>query len=474
MLALATNTKSMKGSTVFRSWKDYLASKLHPQLPLSPRESNRLLTALTGSFRRHLDEVHPTTAPDSKPKLGSVSVLTTSPHAIHSSAISADKHLASVLTNPLLNKRRPDVSTPDENLANAKAELLMNPAKIPVEVLEEYNAKGAATVPIAQLCLQKFEDSLVGLSIDKQREVVAEAEPGRRTLLWLWRSGLYQTETFRQSGSFMHLLTFALMREGLDKYLWEWLCLDMGESRVKMMRRSAWWKGYILRTMAFTKLRPAYGQKASIDDALEVFFYASEVRDQSISAGTHMRWLPIHPISKVLIRVLTRRRHLYGAVETKNYERFQRRSNVYYPAVSKEGSVAFDDALLHLHHPEQPSGRDMLKLLRQVFGSEFSDEEKRARYPFVDPGGVKWTNRRLHITLVGVLHTLRFQRYDAEAAWLRGVIARTLPELDCNTDEELRKLASETAWDKSPVAAQTPKQEGNFSEPASVPCPEFT
>ncbi len=228
MLALATNTKSMKGSTVFRSWKDYLASKLHPQLPLSPRESNRLLTALTGSFRRHLDEVHPTTAPDSKPKLGSVSVLTTSPHAIHSSAISADKHLASVLTNPLLNKRRPDVSTPDENLANAKAELLMNPAKIPVEVLEEYNAKGAATVSIAQLCLRKFEDSLVGLSIDKQREVVAEAEPGRRTLLWIWRSGLYQTETFRQSGSFMHLLTFALMREGLDKYLWEWLCLDMG------------------------------------------------------------------------------------------------------------------------------------------------------------------------------------------------------------------------------------------------------
>ncbi len=227
MLALPINTKSMKGSTVLRSWKDW-ASKLHPQLPLSPKESHRLLTALTGSFRRHLDEVHPTTAPDSKLKLGAVSVLTTSPHAIHSSAISADKHLASVLTNPLLNKRRPNVSTPDQDLANAKAELLMNPAKIPVEVLEEYNARGAATIPIARLCLHTFEDSLAGLSIDKQREAVAEAEPGRRTLLWLWRSGLYQTETFRQSGSFMHLLTFALMREGLDKYLWEWLCLDMG------------------------------------------------------------------------------------------------------------------------------------------------------------------------------------------------------------------------------------------------------
>ncbi|KAK1076488.1 hypothetical protein LTR33_008901 [Friedmanniomyces endolithicus] len=473
MLALPINTKSMKGSTVLRSWKDW-ASKLHPQLPLSPKESHRLLTALTGSFRRHLDEVHPTTAPDSKLKLGAVSVLTTSPHAIHSSAISADKHLASVLTNPLLNKRRPNVSTPDQDLANAKAELLMNPAKIPVEVLEEYNARGAATIPIARLCLHTFEDSLARLSIDKQREAVAEAEPGRRTLLWLWRSGLYQTETFRQSGSFMHLLTFALMREGLDKYLWEWLCLDMGESYIKTMGHSARWKGFILQAMASNKLRPAYGQKASIDDALEVFFYASELRDQSISAGTHMRWLPMYPISKVLIRVLTRQRHLYGAVETKNYERFQRRSNVYYPAVSKEGAVAFDDALLHLHHPEQPSGGDMLKLLRQVFGSEFSDEEKRARYPFAHPGGVNWPSQRWHIALVRVLHTLRVQRYDAEAAWLRDAITRTLPDLDCNTDEELRKLASDSGWNKSPVAAQAPKQEGSVSEPVSVPCPEFT
>ncbi|KAK0914478.1 hypothetical protein LTR57_013921 [Friedmanniomyces endolithicus] len=398
MLALPINTKSMKGSTVLRSWKDW-ASKLHPQLPLSPKESHRLLTALTGSFRRHLDEVHPTTAPDSKLKLGAVSVLTTSPHAIHSSAISADKHLASVLTNPLLNKRRPNVSTPDQDLANAKAELLMNPAKIPVEVLEEYNAR--------------------------------EQNNGQHPL-------------------------------------------DSSESYIKTMGHSARWKGFILQAMASNKLRPAYGQKASIDDALEVFFYASELRDQSISAGTHMRWLPMYPISKVLIRVLTRQRHLYGAVETKNYERFQRRSNVYYPAVSKEGAVAFDDALLHLHHPEQPSGGDMLKLLRQVFGSEFSDEEKRARYPFAHPGGVNWPSQRWHIALVRVLHTLRVQRYDAEAAWLRDAITRTLPDLDCNTDEELRKLASDSGWNKSPVAAQAPKQEGSVSEPVSVPCPEFT
>ncbi|TKA49449.1 hypothetical protein B0A54_00115 [Friedmanniomyces endolithicus] len=493
----------MKGSTVFRSWKDYWTSKLHPQLPLSPKESQRLLTALTGSFRRHLDEIHPPTTPNGKPKLGAVSVLTASPHAIHSSTISADKHLASVLTSPLLTRRQANVSTPDENLANAKAELLMNPAKVPVEVLEEYNAKGAATIPIAQLCLHKFEDSLVGLPIDEQREAVAKAEPGRRTLLWLWRSELYRTDTFIHAGFFMHLLTFALMREGLDKYLWEWLCLDSGyvrgncfsgeaahqqynkqnneqhpidssESYIRKMHHNARWKGYILQSMALNKIKPAYGQKASIDDALEVFFYASNLREQSISAGTHMRWLPMYPITKLLMGVLTRKRHLYGAVKTENYEEFRRSRNLYSPAVGEDAVAAFDGALLDLHHPEQPSARPMLKLLRHMFGSDLSEQEKRSRYSFAYPVAVSKQFRRWHIMLVRVLHTLRVQRYDAEAAWLRDAITRTLPDLDCNTDEELRKLASDSGWDKSPVGAQAPKQEGSISEPVSVPFPEFT
>ncbi|TKA71322.1 hypothetical protein B0A55_07135 [Friedmanniomyces simplex] len=217
----------MKGSAVFRSLKAW-ASKLHHQLPLSPKESQRLLTALTGSFRRHLDEVHPRAAADGKPKLGLGEISQISPRAIHSSAASADNHLASILTNPLLTKDRGSVSEADEDFANAKVELQTNAAKDPVLLLEEYNAKGAATLPIVRLCLQSFEESLVGLSVDKQREAVAETEPGRRTLLCLWRSGLHETKAFATGVEFLDLLSSALMREGLDNYLWEWLELDLG------------------------------------------------------------------------------------------------------------------------------------------------------------------------------------------------------------------------------------------------------
>ena len=49
-----------------------LASKIHPQLPLTPRESQQLLNLLTTSFRSHLDREHPT-APSERLLLTSAS-----------------------------------------------------------------------------------------------------------------------------------------------------------------------------------------------------------------------------------------------------------------------------------------------------------------------------------------------------------------------------------------------------------------
>src|SRR5690348_15716553 len=82
-----------------------LASKIHPQLPLSPRESQQLLTLLTTSFRAHLDREHP--LPESsqnrhtqKPT-GSNARRASSPAQATSSYASATQHIDSILTNPL-------------------------------------------------------------------------------------------------------------------------------------------------------------------------------------------------------------------------------------------------------------------------------------------------------------------------------------------------------------------------------------
>ena len=114
-----------------------LVSKLHPQLPLSPKESQRLLTALTSSFRKQLDEAHPRQAQDEdvRPKLDRMGPVNPGYHGLHTSSVSfADKHLASVLTNPLLAKTAAD-EKPGVAYEKAKLELEQNPDKDPIHWL---------------------------------------------------------------------------------------------------------------------------------------------------------------------------------------------------------------------------------------------------------------------------------------------------------------------------------------------------
>lgn len=194
-------------------WKS-LIDKLHPQLPLTTKESQRLLTALTSSFRKHLDEAHPTSlsAEDerkARPTEGGVAKPQT--RTWHSSASHADKHLASVLTNPLFVKggKRLDYTS-------AKVALAKDPTKDPIEVLEEYQQHHAATVPIATLCLQTFMNRLKILDPNEKLARVQDIEPGRRTFLWLLQSGFHNTSHAADNHDFQDLLTYLLVKEGRE------------------------------------------------------------------------------------------------------------------------------------------------------------------------------------------------------------------------------------------------------------------
>ena len=201
----------MKGSAVAQGLKAW-ASKLPPQLPLSQRDSYRLLTALTGSFRQHLDEVHPPKASDHVgQKPGNVGGSRPSTHALHSSAANlADKHLASVLMNPLLSKSI-GVKQADQDFAKAQVELQKSHANDPISLLEVYHDRGAATVPIARLCLEVFLKSVSGLSDEARLKIIKDIEPGRRVLLWLWRSEQYKLDAYVDDKLFLQMLVPLLM-----------------------------------------------------------------------------------------------------------------------------------------------------------------------------------------------------------------------------------------------------------------------
>ncbi|KAF2724519.1 hypothetical protein K431DRAFT_201181, partial [Polychaeton citri CBS 116435] len=102
---------NMKGSAIREGWSS-IAAKLHPQVPLSTKDSHKLVSALNRSFRAHLDEVHPVqTSSDGSAKTATHTekgkgTLRPQTHVekqqYTSSAAQTDYLLASVLTNPLL------------------------------------------------------------------------------------------------------------------------------------------------------------------------------------------------------------------------------------------------------------------------------------------------------------------------------------------------------------------------------------
>ncbi|KAF2396234.1 hypothetical protein EJ06DRAFT_484100, partial [Trichodelitschia bisporula] len=80
-----------------------LTSKIHLQLPLDPRESQKLLGVLTSSFQQQLDRHHPIGAPLEDHVKASRRTSRSAPPPLHvSSQASALNHFNSLLSNPLL------------------------------------------------------------------------------------------------------------------------------------------------------------------------------------------------------------------------------------------------------------------------------------------------------------------------------------------------------------------------------------
>ncbi|KAG9822842.1 hypothetical protein KCU68_g16492, partial [Aureobasidium melanogenum] len=165
----------MKASSVQQAFKS-LTSRIHPQLPLSERESKRLLNALTSSFRSHLDHHH---NHDAAASVTSASASTQHPL---SSSTATDRHLASILTNPLLTK-------PVHQQLKAKS-------KHPIALFEDQVAAGRANLPSARLCLEAFRTSLSSLPPAQVKDHIARYAAGSRALRWLWTSAHTRSLSF--------------------------------------------------------------------------------------------------------------------------------------------------------------------------------------------------------------------------------------------------------------------------------------
>lgn len=78
-----------------------LIAKLHPPLPQSPRETQRLASLLQSSFKRRLDEIYPAPQTDNSREVPSISPQP----AKSASAEATHTHLQAVLRHPLIDRR---------------------------------------------------------------------------------------------------------------------------------------------------------------------------------------------------------------------------------------------------------------------------------------------------------------------------------------------------------------------------------
>lgn len=199
-----------------------LASKLHPQLPLTPRESSQLLGILTTSFNKQLDLHHPTltsnAAPSSQQAPSRISNLSQL-----SAAVSANDHLSSLLSSPLLSKKPRSASFSKSSFEPVHAPLQLQQQ---LRWLEDKIASASVTVDDFAVTLRNIRTALAsqrGATI----KAIKDLSAGSRILRWIRTSGRTSEKDIMSAGKTPNFLRNTLIDilviQGRQDSVWYWL-----------------------------------------------------------------------------------------------------------------------------------------------------------------------------------------------------------------------------------------------------------
>ncbi|CAN9368470.1 unnamed protein product [Alternaria alternata] len=350
-----------------------LASKIHPQLPLSPRESQQLLNLLTNSFRTHLDHAHPL-APSESSQRKPARELTTShgrrnssPNRQTSSYDSATQHIDSILNNPLLAvKPRRRGSGP------AAIDIMRDPMAWFVDEI----AAGSATLPKAGVCLEYLEKTTnpSPLRFENGRS------PATVLAEWLKTSNLENSKQFldmsisqyhRRSTKFLNRLVALLLAEGETTALWRWF-IRPNEQRAKDtgldVARIATFKQQLLAKMVVLS-----ADNKDVTSSMNVFMQAFRLLE---NAGYEAAYDVLRPAGGHLVNlIISNPDH---SIAPLLYQKFLLSSIHWFGDWSRAVQ-----SMLSLHHPTQPSAKPGLKFIQDPAGAIKYVNASRGRREFL-------------------------------------------------------------------------------------------
>ena len=370
-LGTAPGYIAMQSSAV-RAFKA-LSSKINPQLPLNPRESQQLLQLLSSSFRQHLDREHPHDHPSN--------LETQAPHRSRSAADALHRtHLTpsqasvrnvvnSILSNPLFSRpgQKFLTSTKVFSDTDSNEKELQKVLSQPVEWFEEQIAQGTVSKDLACTYL-----TLV-LSMS---DAIVQAEYGRRAVAafynWLWASGSADSLDFIQSDKFTKNVVYLLVKHGHEEKIWTWI------DHLNALKRPAAPRDLedkqVLLLMFTANARRALSNDA--DAPLSVLFDMMD-RTKGLGAQAVTKTRPL-----VLLNSNLRKQILHGLIKPKNevvFGKFLQASL----NLAKNSHLCYSQ--LMLVHPRAPDAAPAVSYIRHRLQSGISPSKFIER-----PGGAKF------------------------------------------------------------------------------------
>lgn len=205
----------------------FVQRAIHPPLPPTAREYQKVLTSLTSSFRQHLDNEHPPVQSREKPTSNSTdNHRNNRSYAPPRATDRTDKHLSSIFDHPLFNRAPSQPSLLQTKNRNDRDGLASDkPAHRPdpLDVLTNAMASGTADPQVLHRCLKAHRSTMRNLSDVEVREKMKNSKFGSRVASWYLAADSGTRMLFFGNRHTIALAMPYLASEGLQANVIEWL-----------------------------------------------------------------------------------------------------------------------------------------------------------------------------------------------------------------------------------------------------------
>ena len=327
-----------------RSW----IAKLHPPMPTTPQENKQLLSLLSSSFQRRLDDAHPPV--QSKENMPQATVCVSGPAVDNSSARATMDHLQSLLHHPLLAQNA--AHHPKAQTEAAQAATMMDQAIL----------RGQANLDLVDRCMQVYLRTL------QSGDVKDEFRLGRRISAWFTSSNPATKERFLSSPGPLRNAVPILYADGLEEVVWEWLevlysrKVDLADSQreieVSVASKPSHW---VLQEshLTFLMIKEALRRSrldAAVQQLVQTCAYMSNTGRMSSFLRSSQPW---QASTKAVTLALLRRRRRHGLSAVLFDQFLDHRS-------SWSDPDSLTSKLIPLYHPTQPSAQELAMTVEQA------------------------------------------------------------------------------------------------------------